>query len=259
MSVLELRREEAVAVAVLNRPQSLNALNRELLDALGSWVAESCADAGVRCLVLTGAGERAFCAGADISAFPTLDALGAVELMRYGQQVFQTLEDSPKPVLAAVNGYALGGGLELALACDFRIAAAGAKLGQPEITLGNLPGWGGTQRLPRIVGEAAAKELIFTGRLVDAGEARTLGLVHRVADGSALDATLELARELAGRAPAALAGAKAAIHAARRPGTDGFAVERQAVGLCFTTSEQQQAVRDFLARREQRRRERGGK
>lgn len=248
MSVIDVRRDGAISIAVLNRPERLNALNRDVLDELAAWIAEALADTATRCLAVTGSGERAFCAGADVSGFPALDPLGAQELMRYGQEVFQTLEDSPKPVLAAVNGYALGGGLELALACDFRIAAARAKLGQPEITLANLPGWGGTQRLPQIVGEAAAKDMILTGRLVEAQEARTLGLVHRVAEDDALEATLELARELAGRSPAALAGAKAAIHAARRPGADGYAIERQAVALCFTTHEQQQAVTDFLAR-----------
>jgi enoyl-CoA hydratase/carnithine racemase len=248
-SAIETRRAGAVAIASLNRPDRLNAINRDVLDQLAAWEAETRADDGVRCLVVTGAGERAFCAGADIFGFPDLDPLGAQELMRYGQEVFQALEDSPKPVIAAVNGYALGGGLELALACDFRVATATAKLGQPEITLANLPGWGGTQRLPRIVGEAAAKDLIFTGRLVEVAEAQALGLVQRATKGSALEAALEVAGELADRSPAALAGAKAAIHAARRAGDDGYLVERQAVALCFTTPEQQAAVREFLSRK----------
>lgn len=247
--VVETRGEGAIAIAVLNRPERLNAINRDVLDQLAAWEADARADDGVRCLIVTGAGDRAFSAGADVSGFPDLDPLAAQELMRYGQEVFQALEDSPKPVIAAVNGYALGGGLELALACDFRIAAAAAKLGQPEITLANLPGWGGTQRLPRIIGESAAKDLILTGRLVDAAEARSLGLVQRVTDGPAIDAALELARDLATRAPAALAGAKAAIHAARGSGDDGYLVERQAVALCFTTREQQEAVREFLSRK----------
>lgn len=254
--VVDIQRHGPVSVAVLNRPERLNAIDRDVLDGLAAWAADARRDSDVRCLIVTGAGERAFSAGADVSTFPELDPVAAEELMRYGQEVFQGLEDSPKPVVAAVNGYALGGGLELALACDFRVAKAGAKLGQPEITLANLPGWGGTQRLPRIVGEAAAKDLILTGRLVDAGEACELGLVHRVSEGGALDAALELARELAERSPAAVAGAKAAIHAARRSGLDGYAVERQAVALCFTTREQQDAVRDFLSRRDKRNHER---
>jgi len=255
MPSLEVERVGAVEILTLNRPERLNAIDRELLDLLAARVAAAARDDGVRSLIVTGAGERAFSAGADVTAFAGLDALGAEELMRHGQAVYAALEACPKPVLAAIDGYALGGGLELALACDLRIAAADARLGQPEVTLANLPGWGGTQRLPRIVGEAAAKELIFTGRLVDAAEALALGLVNRVADGSALDAALELADGLGTRAPAALALAKQAIHAARLPAEAGYAVERHAVALCFTTEEQHEAVRAFAAGRKKRQRE----
>jgi enoyl-CoA hydratase len=255
MPSLEVERVGAVEILTLNRPERLNAIDREILDLLAERVMSAARDDAARCLIVTGAGERAFSAGADVTAFSGLDALGAEELMRHGQAVYAALEDCPKPVLAAINGYALGGGLELALACDLRIAAADAKLGQPEVTLANLPGWGGTQRLPRIVGEAAAKELIFAGRLVDAAEALTLGLVNRVADGSALDAALELAHELCTRAPTAIALAKQAIHAARLPGVAGYAVERQAVALCFTTPEQQEAVRTFTSGKRERKRE----
>ncbi|HZO97013.1 MAG TPA: enoyl-CoA hydratase/isomerase family protein [Gaiellaceae bacterium] len=247
MPALEQRRAGAVQVLTLNRPERLNAIDRDLLGLLADAVADAARDDAVGCVVVTGAGERAFSAGADVTGFPALDPLGAQELMRDGQRVFASLEACPKPVIAAVNGYALGGGLELALACDLRVATATAKLGQPEIALANLPGWGGTQRLPRIVGEAIAKDLIFTGRLVDADEALAVHLVNRLTDGSALDAALTLAHELAEKAPAALAGAKAAIHAARSTGEHGYAVESRAVALCFTTPEQQEAVRGFLA------------
>lgn len=252
-ATLEQHRIDRVEVLTLNRPERLNALDRELLSLLAEAVGAARADRGVSCLIVTGAGERAFSAGADITAFASLTALEAEELMRYGQEVFAQVEACPKPVIAAVNGYALGGGLELALACDLRIASASAKLGQPEITLANLPGWGGTQRLPRIVGEAAAKDMIFTGRLVDAAEALALRLVTRVAGGSALDAALELGSELSGHAPSALALAKQAIHASRLPGESGYAVERQGVGLCFTTQAQHDAVREFTSRTNTRR------
>ena len=247
---------EGVAFVTVNRPDKLNALNNATIGELLHCFEALSLDEQVRAVILTGSGEKAFVAGADISELAQQTSITARPLALRGQRLMNTVEACPKPVIAAVNGYALGGGLELALACDLRVATAAAKLGQPEITLANLPGWGGTQRLPRLVGEGAAKDLILTGRLVDAAEAHALGLVQRVVEGSALDAALELARELAGRAPAAVAGAKAAIHAARRAGDDGYLVERQAVALCFTTEEQQAAVRDFLSRRGTRKEER---
>lgn len=247
MAVLERERAQTVEVLRLNRPERLNAINREMLSLLGAYVSEASLDAGVRCLVVTGAGDRAFSAGADIGELSGLSARQAEELMALGQDVYAALEDCPKPVLAAINGYALGGGLELALACDLRIAERRALLGQPEITLANVPGWGGTQRLPRVVGEAVAKDLILTGRLVGADEALSLRLVSRTTDGSALEAALRLAESLCCYSPTAIALAKKAVGAAR--GQGGYAVERLAVALCFTTTEQHEAVRDFLSRR----------
>lgn len=248
MAVLERERAERVVVLKLNRPERLNAVNREVLSLLETYVAEAAADHDVGCVVVTGAGERAFSAGADINELYGLGPLQAEELMAFGQRVYGALEDCPKPVVAAINGYALGGGLELALACDFRIACAHARLGQPEIALANLPGWGGTQRLPRIVGEGAAKDLILTGRLVGAGEALALGLVSRTTDGPVLEAALSLAGSLSARSATAVARAKQAVHAARAPGGEGYVVERQGVALCFATTEQQEAVRQFLSK-----------
>ena len=240
------------ATLTLDRPP-LNILDLEMLGALDEALGMIEREGDLVAVFLRGAGERAFSAGADVTAFSGLDPVAAEALMRYGQEVYAALEDCPKPVLAAINGYALGGGLELALACDLRVATASAKLGQPEITLANLPGWGGTQRLPRVVGEARAKELIFTGRLVDAAEALAVGLVNTVVKGAALAAALELAGELCAHAPTALALAKQAIHAARLPGEAGYAVEREAVALCFATAEQQAAVREFTSRRSKKR------
>lgn len=255
MSVITVERHtvDAVAVAVitLNRPERANAINRAMLDALHAQVSAMATDAQVRALIITGAGARAFSAGADVSQFVGMTPLAAEELMAYGQDVFRHVEHCPRPVIAAINGYALGGGLELALACDFRVAGRSARLGQPEITLANLPGWGGTQRLPRTIGEPMAKELILTGHVVDAQEALSLRLVHQVCDdGAVLDEALRLASQIARHSATAIAGAKRALHAARA-GDAGYIVERQAVALCFTTPEQHAAVRRFMSKRQE--------
>jgi enoyl-CoA hydratase len=236
----------------LQRPERANAINREVLDALRAQFTALAGDDTVRAVILTGAGERAFSAGADVHQFLGMLPTAAEELMAYGQEVFQQIEDCARPVIAAINGYALGGGLELALACDFRIAAPHARLGQPEITLANLPGWGGTQRLPRTIGEPMAKELILTGRLVDAQEALALHLVHRVCAEGALGGALQFASLLTPQATTAVAGAKRAIHAARADSArSGYLVERQAVALCFGTPDQQAAVQRFVQRRKE--------
>jgi enoyl-CoA hydratase len=241
--------EGAVEVLTLDRPERLNAIDGAMLDALAGRLAAIAEDRDVRAVVVTGSGHRAFSAGADVSAFAGLDPLMADALMGRGQRVFAALEELPQPTIAAINGYALGGGLELALACDLRLAAASASLGQPEISLANLPGWGATQRLPRIVGEGAAKDLVLSGRRVTAVEAAGLGLVHAMCeDAELLDEALALAGGLARHAPVALAMAKRAIHAARGSTAQGYEVERQAVALCFTTSEQQAATRRFSRR-----------
>ena len=236
-----------ILLITLDRPQVLNAIDAAMLSALDEAIDTARADTAVCAVVVTGAGDRAFSAGADISTFTTLDAVGAEELMRRGQEVFQRLEDLPLPVVAAVNGYALGGGLELALACDMRFAASTAKLGQPEATLANLPGWGGTQRLPRAVGEARAKDLIYSGRLIAADEAERIGLVQRVmAREELLDRTIEYVTTLLPTGRTALGFAKEAVHAARDGGPAGYAVERHGVAVCFTTDAQQQAVSRFV-------------
>jgi enoyl-CoA hydratase len=237
-----------VLLVTLDRPDVLNAINAEMLDELERVTRRACADPATRAIVVTGAG-RAFSAGADIAEFAGLDATGAEALMRRGQEVFQALEDAPVPVVAAVNGYALGGGLELALACDIRLASDAAKLGQPEATLANLPGWGGTQRLPRVVGEPRAKDLIFSGRVIDAAEALAMGLVHAIyPPQDLLEAALAYASRLLPAGRTALGLAKRAIHAARADGMAGYAVERQSVAICFTTDEQRAAVERFVTK-----------
>jgi len=253
VSVIRVERRvlESASVGIiwLDRPDRLNTITREMLDALQAHLTELERDDQVRAVILTGSGERAFCAGADVTSFSTMTPLEAEALMRYGQVVFQQIDECAKPVIAAINGYALGGGLELALACDFRIVAQGAKLGQPEITLANLPGWGGTQRLPRTIGEPMAKELIFTGRLVEPAEALSLHLANEICGaGDALETALRFASQLVRFAPAALMFAKRAIHATRT-GDEGYAIERQGVGLCFSTDEQHAAIAHFLHKR----------
>ena len=238
-----------ILLVTLDRPQVLNAIDDALLNALEGAIEQAATDTAVGAMVVTGARERAFSAGADISTFTSLDAVGAEALMRRGQQVFQALEDLPLPVVAAVNGYALGGGLELALACDMRFAANSAKLGQPEATLANLPGWGGTQRLPRAVGEARAKDLIYSGRLVDTSEAERIGLVQRVfSPATLLDETIQYLTRLLPTGRTALGFAKEAVHAARSGGAAGYAVERNGVAVCFTTEAQQRAVQRFVTK-----------
>lgn len=242
---------EGVLLLTLNRPERLNALNRAALLAFDEWVARATDDAAIRVVVVTGAGDRAFCAGADINELRDLDEAGATDWMLLGQGIFERLEALAKPVIAAINGYALGGGCELALACDLRFAADHARLGQSEILLANLPGWGGTQRLTRLVGPARAKELIFSGESIDAQTAREIGLVNRVYPAADLmAATMEFAAQLATRAPLALALAKEVIHVGLDHGLSaGLEAEARASARCCVTPEQRAAVAAFLARR----------
>ena len=252
--VLLRERRGAVLVATLNRPTKGNALSRSViaaLDRLATDVLDACA-AGApdrpRALVLTGAGDRAFSAGADITELDGIGGEGARRQMLRGQEVFSRLESLPVVVVAAINGVAFGGGLELAMAADLRFAARSARLGQPEITLGNLPGWGGTQRLPRLVGRGRATEMILTGDPVDAETALAIGLVEHVVD-DPLSAAVEFAARVAERSPTAVSGAKRAIAVGLDAGTAaGSLVEADAVAACCETEEQRAAVRAFLTR-----------
>jgi enoyl-CoA hydratase len=251
MSVLVAERRGDVALLTLNRPERLNALNRELLAVLDEQCVAAQADPAVRALVVTGAGERAFSAGADVNELDGISPGEAFELMRFGQRVFDRLADLSKPVIAAVNGVALGGGCELALACDIRFAAAGARFAQPEITLANVPGWGGTQRLPRLIGRGRATEMILSGEPVEAEVALSWGLVNRVVgEGELLEQALAFAAALARHSPVALAGAKRAIAHGLEHGQElGLFVEAEAVAESCGTEEQRAAVRAFLTRR----------
>lgn len=239
-----------VATVTLNRPGKLNALDHCAFDALGAAFDRIEADPGVRCAIVTGAGERAFAAGADVRALDGLGAEGALAFMTVGQGVFDRIAACPKPTIAAINGYALGGGLELAMACDVRVAAEGARFGQPEIILGSIPGWGGTQRLPLLVGLGRARELILSGRIIDAAEAERIGLVSRVVPAAELAAAArELADRLAGLAPLALAAAKEAIRAVEGDLAAGLRRERELVARTFATEDQREGTRAFLEKR----------
>jgi enoyl-CoA hydratase len=250
--VLLRERSGPVLLATLNRPRKGNALNQMLITALddlaATWDNGGPFD-GCRALVLTGAGNRAFSAGADVTELDGIGGPAAAAQMRRGQQVFNRIEALPVVVIAAIGGFALGGGLELAMAADIRIAAPHARLAQPEITLANLPGWGGTQRLPRLIGRGRATELILTGDHVDARRALDLGLVDHVAD-DWLQAALALATRIAGHSPTAVAGAKRAIRTGLSEGIPrGLEAEADAVAACCRTPEQNDAVQAFLHRR----------
>src|SRR5690606_26344761 len=241
----------AVRLLTLNRPEKLNALNSATLQALHAAFDAAAIDDRVRAVVLTGSGAKAFVAGADIAEMSELSAVQARDFSLVGQRLMRRMERMPKPVVAMVNGFALGGGLELAMCCHLRIAADTAKLGLPEVTLGLLPGFGGTQRLLRLVGRAAALELTLLGAPVDAARALELGLVNRVVPAAELEAeTMALAAKLAGNAPLVMSGILDAIHVGGECGLDdGLEYESAQFGLAFATEDAREGMTAFLERR----------
>jgi enoyl-CoA hydratase len=251
---VEVGRDGAVAIVTVNRPDALNALDVPTLTALRDRLLALREDAEVRVVVLTGAGDRAFVAGADIKYMSGLEPREAKEWGDLGHTVGQLLETSPQPTLAAVNGFALGGGCELALACDLRYASRTAKLGQPEINLGIIPGWGGTQRLARVCGLGVAKELVLTGRTVDAEEALRIGLVNAVFEPEELlERTLETARLLASKSPVALRAAKAAVnHALQGDHVENLGREADVFGELFASEDAKEGLTAFAEKREPR-------
>lgn len=240
-----------VALVTFNRPDKMNALNLEVRRALFAALAELRDDDEVRVVVLTGAGEKAFIAGADIGEFEGMAPVAQYRAMQRGN-IFSAMEEFPKPIIAMINGYCLGGGCELSMACDIRVASSRAKLGQPEINLGLIPGGGGTQRLPRLVGEGQAMKMIMTGEIISASEAHRIGLVEQVFEPENLrEATLEMARTIASRSPIALQAAKESILAARRmPMDEGLKFERAWFGLLFSTDDMTEGVDAFLSKRQ---------
>lgn len=238
---------EGVYLLTINKPASLNALDTAVLGELGAVVEDLRTNESVKVLVLTGEG-RAFVAGADISEMVSKNPIDGLEFGRLGASVFRAIEQLPFPVIAAVNGFALGGGCELAMACDIRLASAKAKFGQPETGLGIIPGFSGTQRLPRLVGPAKAKELIYTGEIIKADEALRIGLVNGVTEPEALiDEALAMAEKIALQPRQAVALAKKAIDAGMQTDIDtAIGIENNLFALCFSTEEQKQRMTAFL-------------
>lgn len=242
---------DGIATITFNRPKALNALSGALLGELDDALGVVARNDDIRVLILTGAGEKAFVAGADITELAKLNALEAKRFARQGQAVIGRLQALPIPVIAAVNGFALGGGTEMALACDFIYAAETATFGLPEITLGIIPGFGGTQRLPRLIGANQAKEMIFTGRMVPAPEALTLGIANRVVPADQLmDAVMKTARAIAAKGRVSLRAAKEAVN--RGLACDlatGCAIEADAFALCVASSDAREGTSAFLEKR----------
>ncbi|MEN5115717.1 enoyl-CoA hydratase-related protein [Luteimonas sp. TWI662] len=242
---------DGIRVVAVHRPEKLNALNSATLDALFEAFEAAAQAPDVRVVVLTGAGPKAFVAGADIAEMADLRPVEGRDFALRGQRTMRRIETMPKPVIAMVNGFALGGGLELAMACHLRIAADTAKLGQPEINLGLIPGFGGSQRLLRLAGRAATLELCLTGTPIDATRAQALGIVNRVVPADALEAeTMALATQLAQAAPLALRGILDCVHIGGETALDeGLAYEAAQFGLAFSTQDMREGTRAFLERR----------
>jgi enoyl-CoA hydratase len=238
-------------VVTLNRPKVLNALNRATLGELDAVFEELAANDGVRAVLLTGAGEKAFAAGADIQELAALSAIDGQALALRGQRIFARIENLGKPVIACINGFALGGGCELAMAATLRLASETARMGQPEVKLGLIPGYGGTQRLPRLVGKGAALKLILTGEMISAAEALRIGLVDEVVPAAELMARGEqLAKAMAAVAPVAVRQSLAAVHAGYDlPLDEALMLEASLFGLCCATEDKAEGTRAFLDKR----------
>ena len=252
MSIQVEQRDDGVAVVAIDRQDALNALNHETLEELRDRLRELAMDTAARVLVLTGAGEKAFAAGADIKEMTEMSVLEGHAWGALGHECARLLETMPKPTIAAINGFALGGGCELALACDIRYASQNARIGQPEIQLAVIPGWGGTQRLARAIGPALAKDLILTGRSVDAAEALRIGLVSAVYPAAELmERVLEIGASLAKKSAVALSAAKDATNRALQGDlAAGLSYEAILFAALFATEDQKEGMRAFVEKRE---------
>lgn len=246
-----LEREDNIAVITINRPKVLNALNADTLKELEAAFDEVENDEQVRVVILTGAGEKAFVAGADIAFMSRLNPMEAVKFARIGQKVFSKIENLSKPVIAAINGFALGGGNELAMACDIRVASEKARLGQPEVQLGLIAGFGGTQRLTRLVNPGLAKEILYTADQYDAAAALRMGLVnHVVPAGELMGFCKAMAQRIAARGPVAVKLTKEAINMGLEMDLEkAFALESDLFGLVFTTEDRKEGIGAFLEKR----------
>ncbi|HHV16644.1 MAG TPA: short-chain-enoyl-CoA hydratase [Gelria sp.] len=243
-----LEKEDGIGILYINRPEAMNALNTGVLEEIIQVAEEISRDDEIQVLIITGAGDRAFVAGADIKEMHELTAVKGREFGYIGQAAFRAIEKLEKPVIAAVNGFALGGGCELAMAADIRLASDKAKFGQPEVGLGITPGFGGTQRLPRLVGEGRAMELILTANTIDAEEAYRIGLVNHIYPAATLlDEARKMARKIMGNAPLAVKYSKSAINKGLQTDIDtGMAIEADLFGICFSTEDQKAGMGAFL-------------
>lgn len=251
MEFIKIDVENYIATITINRPEALNAMNKILVAELKEAVEECIANDNVRVIVITGSGEKAFVAGADIKAMQKMSGRQALEFSREGQEMTMVIENSPKPVIAAINGFALGGGCEIALACDMRVAAENAKFSQPEVALGIILGWGGTQRLPRLIGKGRAIEMITGGGMIDAEEALRIGLVnHVVPQPELMEKVHSLAKSILKNGPAAVGAALKCIHHGfDKHLENGLDIELNAFAELFETDEQREGTTAFVEKR----------
>jgi enoyl-CoA hydratase len=242
--------DNSILTITINRPDKLNALNKDVFTDLNNVVDEINNTAEIKSAIITGAGPKAFVAGADISEFGSLDKTAAMALAKRGQDIFAKIENSPKPIVAAVNGFALGGGCELAMACHFRVAAENAKFGQPEVNLGLIPGYGGTQRLVQLIGKGKAMELLMCANMIDANTALQYGLVNYVVPADELlNKTKAILELINSKAPLAIAGCIKAANAVFDETKDGFAEEIKEFGNSFDTEDMKEGTTAFLEKR----------
>ncbi len=242
--------ENNILTITINRPEKLNALNKTLLDELGKVMDIIYRDDSVKGVIITGAGEKAFVAGADIGEFVAVKDDAGASLAKRGQDIFFKIENCPKPVIAAVNGFALGGGCELAMACHFRLASSNARFGQPEVNLGIIPGYGGTQRLPMLIGKGKAMELMMTGNMIGADEAKSLGLVNYVeAPENLMAITRELLNLILTKSPLAISKLIIAVNSYNHFDKDGFKEEIRLFGEVFSSNDKKEGTTAFIEKR----------
>jgi enoyl-CoA hydratase len=243
--------EDGIALITFNRPKALNALSADLLQELSDALDEIAKNEDIRILILTGAGEKSFVAGADITELAKFNALQGKNFAEKGQSIINKLQELPIPVIAAVNGFALGGGTEIALACDFIYASENAMFGQPEINLGLIPGFGGTQRLPRLIGKNMAKEMILTGKMIPVDEAKMMGLVNKVCTQEALmDEVMKIAKTIVSKGKVSIRAAKEAINIGMNVDlATGCAIEIDAFALCMASEDAKEGTAAFLEKR----------
>ncbi|AJH01600.1 crotonase [Clostridium beijerinckii] len=251
MENIKVKEESGISIICIDRPKSLNALNTQTLKELGQVITDISERKDIYTVIITGSGEKAFVAGADITEMKSKSAIEGREMAKLAQKIFSNIENMPQVVIAAVNGYALGGGCELSMACDIRLASTNAKFGQPEVGLGIIPGFAGTQRLPRLVGKGIAKELIFTTDMIDAKEAYRIGLVNKVYEQEELiQKAIELAQKIMKKGLFAVSLAKSAINNGLNMDTESaYAFEADLFGLCFSTDDQTEGMSAFIEKR----------